>query len=232
MMVCTHRLGGDKHMGAQVLRSLRLVTSLLVVVVLVAACGDATEVTTTTASPGAPSETEAPQATDAAPTTKEPSVAAASIAEAGLPTEWLLGSPQQAESDSQTSGDDEGFVLDISFRFRSDQYSAEGKVTHELELVQGAVVECNGRTYDEEFLWSAISPGTGELDFGDSGSVTIEFEAVAVASIDAAAWPKQCWEWNGTYTGASGNLATATGTFTAVIPGQHSGEPYVITFDS
>lgn len=218
-------------MGAQVLRSLRRVTPFLVVVVLVAACGDATEVTTTTASPVAPSETEAPQATDAAPTTTEPTVAAASIAEAGLPTERLLGNPQQAESESQTSEGDEGFVLDIKFRFRSDEYSAEGTATQNVKLVQGAVVECVGRTYDEEFLWSATPTGTGVLDFGDSGSVTIEFEAVAVASIDAASWPKQCWEWNGTYTGASGNLVTATGRFTVSIPGQHSDEPYLITFD-
>ena len=92
------------------------------------------------------------------------------------------------------------------------------------ERVQGVVVECLGKTYDEEFLWVAMSRGTGELDFGDSGSITLEFDTVSVAAA-ATLSPRVCHEMSGTYTGASGDLANVTGTFT-------SGVSSLWTFDS
>ncbi|MEE8330472.1 MAG: hypothetical protein V3R84_01745 [Acidimicrobiia bacterium] len=122
--------------------------------------------------------------------------------------------------------------MDVTFEIRSEELVAEGTASQPVTLAQSSIVECLGTTFDEEFLWSATPTGTGVLDFGDLGSVTIEFESVIVASNDAAAWPRLCGEWAGTYAGASGSLTSATGTFTAIFPALHGGETYVVTFDS
>ena len=153
-----------------------------------------------------------------APTTTDQQVVAVSIAEVGLPTEWTMGIT------SQTTEVQEGVRLDTRFQLRDDQFFAEGTMSVFEERVQGVVVECLGKTYDEEFLWVAMSRGTGELDFGDSGSITLEFDTVSVAA-HATATPRVCHEVSGTYTGASGDLANVTGTFT-------SGVSPLWTFDS
>ena len=156
------------------------------------------------------------------PTTTDQQAFAVSIAEAGLPTEWKIG------FSTQSTDVPEGVRLDTSFQLRSEQFFAEGTMSVVEERVQGVVVECLGETYDEEFFWVAMSRGTGELDFGDSGSVTIEFDAVSVAATETAS-PRVCHELSGTYTGASGDLADALGTFNATL-GQSGGA--TLTFDS
>ena len=142
-----------------------------------------------------------------------------SIAEAGLPTEWKLTVRTQL---TEVEG---GVRLDSNIRLDSEQLSAAGtanQVANAVEMTQGGVVECAGTTYDEAFLWSATPHGAGELDFGDPGSITIQFDSVLVTSSNMAERatgpfnPRVCAQWSGTYTGASGNLADASGTFTAI----------------
>ncbi len=147
---------------------------------------------------------------------------AVGIAEVGLPTEWKIG------FSVQSTDVPEGVRLDTRFQLSDEQFFAEGTMSVVEERAQGVVVECLGKTYDEEFFWVAMSRGTGELDFGDSGSVTIEFDAVSVASTQTAS-PRVCHELSGTYTGASGDLADALGTFNATL-GQSGGATW--TFDS
>ncbi len=158
-----------------------------------------------------------------APTTTDQQAFAVSISEAGLPTEWNIGFTIE-KTESQ-----EGVRLDTRVRLSSEQFLAEGTMSVVEERAQGVVVECLGKTYDEESFWVAMSRGTGELDFGDSGSLTIEFDAVSVAST-ATALPRVCHELSGTYTGASGDLADVTGTFNARMPASSGGATW--TFDS
>jgi hypothetical protein len=77
------------------------------------------------------------------------------------------------------------------------------------------------------------------LDFGESGSVTIEFDAVVVTSSHMSglssgrgAGSRVCGQWSGTYIGASGALADAAGTFTAIFPGTSHSSNQVWIFDS
>ncbi len=154
-----------------------------------------------------------------APTTTDQQVFTVSIAEVGLPTEWTMGITSLKTTEVQ-----EGVRLDSSFQLRDEQFFAQGTMSVVEERVQGVAVECLGKTYDEEFLWVAMSRGTGELDFGDSGSITLEFDTVSVAAA-ATLSPRVCHEMSGTYTGASGDLANVTGTFT-------SGASPLWTFDS
>jgi len=177
--------------------------------------------------------TVAPATTGAATTIRE-QTPAMSIAGAGLPTEWRV------TLSTQLTDVDEAVRLDSSIRFDDEQFPAEGSASHVVALVQDTVVECLGTTYDAEFLWlwAATTRGAGELDFGDSGSVTIEFDAVWVTSSQTAGLgtgpgqPRVCAEWTGTYTGASGDLADASGTFTTAFPGASQAQAPTWTFDS
>lgn len=152
-----------------------------------------------------------PETTEAAPPTTEPQALATSLAEAGLPTEWRLG------ISTEVTELEEGVRVDNSYRLSSEQFSAEGTASLIEKRVRNVAVECMGERYDNEFVWTAMSRGTGELDFGDSGSMTLEFNAVSVASTETG-MGTVCAEVNGTYTGASGDLANATGTFTYGYP--------------
>ena len=173
--------------------------------------------------------------TTAAPTPADKQGPATNIAEAGLPTEWR---PTLRTQLTEVEG---AVHLDSSIRLDSEQLSATGtasQVAQAVEMVQGVVVECAGTTYDEEFLWSATPQGTGELDFGDLGSVTIEFDAVLVTSSNLAGRvtgpfaPRVCGEWSGTYAGASGDLADTSGTFTVFFSMSSRAIGPVWTFDS
>ena len=225
--------------SAEVSRRRRLIPSLAMAAVLaliataaIVVFRDGPSVDSTPFTDSAP-VTQAPTTTVAA-TTTEQQAPATSIAEAGLPTEWRITlSTQETEVEG-------GVRLDTSIQFENEQLSAEGMASQVVEQVQGTAVECLGTTYDDQFvfLWSAPTQGTGELDFGDSGSVTIEFDAVWVTSSETSGLgtgpgqPRVCAEWSGTYTGASGNLADASGTFTTAFPGASQAGAPGWTFDS
>ena len=174
---------------------------LLAFALIAAACGDDDAATTSTAA----TTTQAPPTTDSLPG-----------------TEWRI---TVTTEETEVEG---GVHLDSTIRLEDGLLSAAGTLSQDVEavnMVQGAVVECSGKTYDEPFLWSATPHGSGELVFGESGSVIFEFDAVIVTPTHmrglgsgAAASSRVCGEWNGTYAGTSGALADAVGTFTVIFP--------------
>jgi len=178
----------------------------------------------------------APTTTQAPATTTQPGPPAATITEAGLPTEWAI-----TLSTRQT--DIEGGVrLDTTIQLGGGEMSAEGSISQvvlEAEMVQGATVECSGTTYTEEFLWSATPPGTGELALGDAGSIAIEFDSVVITSshmnglgTGTEGSGRLCAQWTGTYTGTSGELAATSGSFTATFAATSQGQVPTLIFDS
>ena len=219
---------------------------LLAFALIAAACGDDDAATTSpaAATTQAPATTKAPTTTQTPATTQAPNSADSNSPELpptvtpdSLPgTEWVL---TVITEETEVEG---GVHLDSTIRLEGAQLSAEGTASQEVEaveMVQGAVVECLGTTYDESFLWSATQQGSGELVFGESGSVTIEFDAVIVTSTHMrglssgrGAGSRVCGEWNGTYIGISGALTDAVGTFTAIFPGTSHSSNQVWTFDS
>ena len=174
--------------------------------------------------------------TDPTPTGQEAAIT--DITTSGLPTVWKATPLTTVETEIEG-----GVRFDSTVRLDSEQLSVEGKVSQDVvaaEMLQGVVVDCLNTTFDEAFLWSATPPGVGEMNFGDSGSITFEFDAVVVTSrhmgglgLAKGSSQRVCGEWSGTYAGASGALADAAGTFTAEFFGSaHDSTGTLWTFDA
>lgn len=109
-----------------------------------------------------------------------------------------------------------------------------GSLARVAEQVEGAPIDCLGRTYDAPRYWTSTTPGTGEVESRDAvsfelvGSITLSVVIVEVVLRPTAVDPV-CQSIVSTYFGTDGALAGMESTFSAgFLPGR---TPQFSTFD-